>query len=201
MMSVTDVKVKLNNDIVPLIRNGDKFSRDITSPSISNDYDMRVMAYDEAGNITVATSTQFPMLNLTVTKWKTPKIDWILKDRLNIHDYNRIKNNLEFLHELASNLNVPFNIEEMGADKTYTDWFYADEFNLFEENLDIINQFIFTQKIGARKEFFEEAPFIDYEELNRLENACLIIYNLLYGQKKNKQRLSFRLRNFKGVRL
>lgn len=137
-----------------------------------------------------------------ITKWKAPRNDWISTSRFNIEDYNRIKNNIEFLGELASSLNVPFNIELMGADKaSYKDYFYADEINLFETNIDIINRFIFTQDIGNKKEFFDNALFIDCVELNRLENACLIIYDLLYWQKKNKKMLSFKLGNYKGVQV
>lgn len=137
-----------------------------------------------------------------VMAWIEPKTDWAESDRFNIGDYNRLKGNLIFLHEQAEELYPRFQIADMGADKnSYADYFYADEFNKFEENLETINESIFTQALGVRQTFFDNGVFIQYDELNRLESGMLKIYELLNRQKIGQRRLSFRLGNMKGVRI
>ena len=83
--------------------------------------------------------------------WITPKTNWISTDRFNIADYNRIKNNLEYLHEYA-------------------------------------------------QRFYDNGPFIQFGELNRIESAVLKIYELLGRQEAGLSKLSFRLGNAKGVK-
>ena len=137
-----------------------------------------------------------------VMAWIEPKTDWAESDRFNIGDYNRLKGNLIFLHEQAEELYPRFQIADMGADKSsYADYFYADEFNKFEENLETINESIFTQALGVRQTFFDNGVFIQYDELNRLESGMLKIYEVLNRQKIGQRRLSFRLGNMKGVRI
>ena len=131
--------------------------------------------------------------------WKTPKTDWVSEDYFNVEDYNRIKGNLEYLHEKAETLYQVFQIAEMGDEKDYADNFYADEFNSFEQNLETINQNIFTQDFGNQQVFYDNGPFIAPEELTRVESAILSMCNLLEGQAAALSRLSFRLGNMKGV--
>ena len=139
---------------------------------------------------------------MSVTKWHTPKTNWQPTDPVNIEDYNRIKNNLEFLNERASILYAAFHIQDMGADKiSYKDYYYADEFNRFEQNLDSINKNIFTQDYGPTVRFFDNGPFIDYMELNRLEGAILRMNEILDNLEAGLARFSFRLGNWKGVKI
>lgn len=132
--------------------------------------------------------------------WLTPKTNWIITDRFNIQDYNRIKGNLEYLHERAERLHHKFSIRNMGSDKAdYSVFFYADEFNLFEENLDIINQSVFMKNYGQSQSFFDNGPFIRWDELNRIESAVLEMNSILDRQEAGLKRLAFRLGNMKGV--
>lgn len=63
-------------------------------------------------------------------EWIEPKTNWNANsDRFNIGDYNRIKNNLTYLHEYASELYVPFETEDMGEDATYPIFWDVDMFN------------------------------------------------------------------------
>ena len=134
--------------------------------------------------------------------WQKPKTDWKSTDRFNISDYNRIKNNLEYLHGFAEKLYLPFSIDDMGDDKeSYADYFYADEFNLFEDNLKTINQNVFTQDFGIAQKFYDNGPFIKYDELNRIESAILSIYNMLSRQTSGLRTIAFRLGNMKGVKI
>ena len=68
--------------------------------------------------------------------WETPKTDWhgssdsdgvYTGDRFNAVDFNRIKNNLDYLRELAIKLYDEFSIVSLGADRTPVDYFYADK--------------------------------------------------------------------------
>ena len=135
--------------------------------------------------------------------WTTPKTDWVSTDRFNIEDYNRIKNNLDYLYEVAITLCIPFEISDMGDDITnYEAYWTADEFNLFEQNLETINNSVYVQEIGDTAFFEPNGLFIDYEELNRIEAATLAIYDLFMNRiKPGLTRLSFRLGTFKEVRI
>lgn len=129
--------------------------------------------------------------------WIEPKTDWTSDDRFDAPNYNRIKNNLLFLHEMAETLYHPFGIEDMGLDKDYSSFYYADEINMLSDNLERIHSNIYPVEIGEKTVYVQNQVFIGYEDLNRIESATLRMYALLKGQKENKPRLSFRLGNGK----
>lgn len=129
--------------------------------------------------------------------WMEPKTDWTGDDRFDAPNYNRIKNNLLFLHEMAEMLYHPFEIGEMGPDKDYSSFYYADEINMLSDNLEQIHSNIYPVAIGEKTVYVQNQAFIGYEDLNRIEAAALRIYTLLKEQKENKPRLSFRLGNRK----
>lgn len=109
--------------------------------------------------------------------WQQPKTDWQADDFFNIEDYNRIKGNLNEIYARALELWPEFTFEEMGEDKTYQDYsFYSDEINRFEANVDHICNGAFPFSVGSRQIFYDNQPFIDWQELNRIESACLKMY-------------------------
>ena len=117
--------------------------------------------------------------------WIEPKTDWDpTKDRLNPESYNRIRNNLAVLGELVNEIYAPLTLESMGEEKNYSSWYYAREFNVFERNLDAINQTSYNKVIGTTKTFFDNGPFIDSSELNRIESATLRLYEIGQNHKK-----------------
>ena len=133
-------------------------------------------------------------------EWQEPKINWVATDRFNILDFNRIKNNLEHLREKAISMYKTFEISDMGEDiVSYESYWNAEYFNAFEENVDIINNAIFTKDYGIAQRFYENGPFIKWDELNRIENACLRMKQILDGQELSLRKLSFRLGSMKGV--
>ena len=133
--------------------------------------------------------------------WQTPKTDWKSTDRFNISDYNRIKNNIGYLEEIGNEVYKSFALSEMGEDKTsYAGFWTPSEFNLFETNLELIKQNFPASDIGVSKTFFENGPFIDYQELNRIESALLKYYTMATTQKAIIPRLAFRLGYEKGVK-
>lgn len=131
-------------------------------------------------------------------KWITPKTDWDKDSRLNAQDYNRILNNLRVLETLVNDVYCGLALEEMGADKEYSSWYFAREFNVIERNLTAVNQAAFQKNIGEMKTFFDNGPFIDYAELNRIERAALEFYETGIIHQKTLPRLAIRLGNRKG---
>ena len=134
--------------------------------------------------------------------WQEPKTDWTAQDRLNYKDYNRIKNNLDYLHREAVEMWGDFEIEDMGADiiSNREGWKYR-YFNAFESNIDIINSHIFKQDYGFRQTFYSNGPFIGYAELNRIESAIFGMKRIIDGIKAGRIRLAFRLGAQKGLKL
>ena len=174
----------------------DTYSGELTAPAESGYYSVQVSAYDDTGNVTVATSNI-----VEVTLWSTPKTNWTQYDCFNYVDYNRIKNNLTWLHEKAIELYKYFAIEDMGEDITdYREDYDYRYFNTWEENLEVINKNIFSKDYGIKMTFYGNGPFITSAELNRLENAILSMKTILDNQQAGLKRLSFRLGRQKGVK-
>ena len=124
--------------------------------------------------------------------WQQPKTDWQENDFFNVVDYNRIKGNLNEIRSQALILWPDFKFEEMGADKSYQDYgFYADEINRFETNIDHICAGTFPFAVGEQQTFYENQPFIDWKELNRIEEACRLIYSNIQSRITGRRRLAF----------
>lgn len=123
--------------------------------------------------------------------WVQPKIDWKSEDYFNAVDFNRIKNNLVYLRELAIELYNEFVIQSVGEDKTYRDYFYADEINQLESNLDVINQNTLRIPYGNAPLYHDNGNTMTYEELNRLERAIFDLYNKLTNQSNGRRNLAF----------
>ena len=128
--------------------------------------------------------------------WQTPKIDWYGSvdanghyegDRFNAVDFNRIKNNLEYLREMAIKMYQEFSIVSLGSDRTPADYFYADEINQLEANLNTINSNTLKQAYGETPVYIENGNTMTFAELNRLESAILDLYdkltNEMYGRR------------------
>ena len=127
--------------------------------------------------------------------WTTPKTDWhggldaeglYEGDRFNATDFNRIKNNLAYLRDLAITLYEEFSIVSLGNDRTPADYFYADEINQLEANLVTINQNTINRSYGTAPTYVENGNTMDYTELNRLESATLDLYNRLTNQSEGR---------------
>ena len=81
----------------------------------------------------------------------------------------------------------------MGEDRTRNQYPYADEINMLADNLETIVNNTRQIDIGTKIIYEDNGKFIGYDDLNRIENACLKIFNELNNIKKGKYRLSFRL--------
>jgi hypothetical protein len=126
--------------------------------------------------------------------WRQPKTNWKETDFFNIEDYNRIKDNLNEIRSQALLLWPDFAFEEMGTDKTYQDYgFYADEINRFEANVENIRFGTYHFKTGSRQTFYDNQPFIDWRELNRIEEVCRLIYSNIQSRINGRKTLEITL--------
>ena len=132
--------------------------------------------------------------------WQTPKTDWhgavdaygvYSGDRFNAADFNRIKNNLTYLRDLAIKVYAEFNIVSLGNDRTPKDYFYADEINQLEANLVTINSHTLKRSYGSAPTYNENGNTMDFAELNRLEGAILDLYDKLTNQAYGRRMLTW----------
>ena len=118
--------------------------------------------------------------------WTTPKTDWVATDYFNWSDFNRIKNNLAYLHDEAEKVCPPFSVNSTStADITSYEYIWLpSDINKLEQDLTTIFQAVKypDMSIGNQKTFSYNGAFINYTELNRIESASLNIYNRLVNQ-------------------
>ena len=127
--------------------------------------------------------------------WQTPKTDWsgevvdgvYVGDRFNAVDFNRIKNNLEYLRELAVKMYEEFTIQSLGNDRTPKDYFYADEINKLEANLTTINSKSLKRSYGSAPTYVDNGNTMDFKELNRLESVILDLYERLTNEYEGRR--------------
>lgn len=127
--------------------------------------------------------------------WTTPKTDWYGKetdgvysgDYFNASDFNRIKNNLDYLRELAVKMYDSFTIQSLGDDRSEKDYFYADEINKLEDNLKTINSNTLKRPYGTAPTYADNGNTMDFKELNRLEGAILDLYNKLTNEHDGRR--------------
>ncbi len=124
--------------------------------------------------------------------WQEPKTDWTIDDYFNASDFNRIKNNLSYIRELAIALYEEFGIKHISDDKTYSDYFYADEINDIEDNLKTINENTLNKDFGEYPTYYENGNTMDFDELNRIESLTLELYDKISKQYNARRKLKFK---------
>lgn len=132
--------------------------------------------------------------------WSTPKTNWIATDMINVVDFNRWKNNLDYLQNLCEKM-YPIVKSNMGTDQTVEDIPYEDMLNNIENTLDNVNQSSYNFDIGEKQVFSANSYYIDYNEINRIESAELKLYKWLKAQFDAIPRLAFRLGNYRGIKI
>lgn len=125
--------------------------------------------------------------------WQEPKTDWVSTDEFNIGDYNRIIGNIAAIRELIDELYELLPMDDLGSEKAYGAYIYADEVNAIEQNLTQICANTYPFDIGQQRTYYPNQPAADWREFNRIESACLVIYMNLLGQASGKRRLAFTL--------
>ena len=106
--------------------------------------------------------------------WITPKTNWKSSTKFTYTDYNRIKNNLMFLNDMLNEMYpekaVPL---DLGSDLSYESNYLPSQFNAFEDALQSFTRVGENVNVGQKKTYHENAPFIGYQDLNRIESCCL----------------------------
>lgn len=191
---MSNVKVVANIDNVKyeLEQNGETYIEEIVAPEES--VQVSVMAIDDYGN-----SSEKDVELYVLSEWLPPKTDWNAEDYFNAIDYNRIIGNLKYLRNYATQLFSVFDIESMGEEKTYLSMIYAREMNVIENNLETINKNTYGFNIGKTQTFQANRGTPLWSEFNRIESACLLLYNTLKAHKEALPRLAFRLGGQKGI--
>ena len=133
--------------------------------------------------------------------WITPKTDWVSTDYFNIEDYNRIIGNIIYLKDFAEELFKALDTLDMGEEKTYVSMIYAREMNAIESNLATINNNTYKFDIGKTQTFQANKSTPLWSEFNRIESACLLLYNTMIAHKNALPRLAFTLGGQKGIRV
>lgn len=129
-----------------------------------------------------------------MTMWSQPKTDWQIDDYINIEDFNRIRNNIEYLKTESAELYNDFPFSVKLADQVgYSSYAYVDLWNSLESCLQDIVDNTIVMNVGNKKTFSVFDSYIDYNELNRLERACLTYHDLFARQKLTLRRLAFTL--------
>lgn len=125
--------------------------------------------------------------------WSTPKTNWVATDFINYYDYERIRNNIGYLHDFASMLYVGTDdLTDMVTKTGFSNYAYASEWNALETNLHrVFSNIVTVKSIGNRMTFYDNGATPTYEELNRIESAILNMYNTLTGQASGRPTLSF----------
>ena len=133
--------------------------------------------------------------------WSKPKTDWVSTDFVNTKDYNRLADNLYYLRDMAKSLYGEIQIIEMETGKKISDFPYSDIFNTIEQNLATLNRNTYDLDIGDTKTFYTNSPYIDYQELNRIESWTLTLLNKLTAQKVALSHLAVKLGDDKHKRV
>ena len=143
--------------------------------------------------------------------WIQPKTDWKIRydadgnytgDYFEPEDYNRIKNNVNYLRDYVEYLFVK-NPEfvDLGEDVYYgsPNEMKASWWKNLQDNLESINKESLNLALGERVDYSSNEAGRLLEELIRIETFCLNIYNVFSIIEMNKPRLAFRLGGMKGV--
>ena len=123
--------------------------------------------------------------------WTTPKTNWTAQDYFELADYNRIRGNLIYLQNIAKSLYPPVKFEQMGEydlpDFPYLTFWRAPDTNLTAL---LTGTFCRSDYKGEGK-WQENGPVWDDNALNRIESACLYLYQDLQAQTNARQKLKF----------
>lgn len=134
-------------------------------------------------------------------EWIEPKTDWTSESYFNADDYNRITSNITYLYGLLSTLFLGVDSSIIGEEKNVYSLIYAREINEIEEKLSELNSLTYNLNIGQQMEYMDNGRTMDYNELNRIEEACLKIYKTMVSHKGSLKRLSFVLGGQKGFKV
>lgn len=133
--------------------------------------------------------------------WETPKTNWYGAvnaqgvyegDYFNVSDYNRIKDNILYLRDLACELFPSFELPRNMADKTTSSYFLYTDFTNFISNALSIN----TNTLQFPPPSFSSAtgslvPVPSYQDWNALEQLLLDLYKNIINIKEHRRQFTW----------
>ena len=193
-MANVEVIATMNNEDYELTKNNGLYTDTIVAP----DKDSRILV--KAINDTGAYSTR--MTNLYVNMdWLPPKTDWTAEDFVNFIDYNRIIGNIAYLRAYLDSLFIGLTEVSFGDKKDVESLIYAREINAIEVALETLNLETYKFDIGETKEYMANRRTLDFNELNRIEGAILLLYQTMLAHKENLPKLALTLGGQKGFKV
>ena len=128
--------------------------------------------------------------------WTQPKLNWSGKsgEYFNLNpDYNRIRDNTEYVMKLGNEMYTPFSITNFTY-PSLSDIPTISFFNTIVNNIDIVKNNTFTPSgYTAMRRYQANGAIWDYNELNKIEKNIWLLYQMLLGQKEAQRKLSFKL--------
>lgn len=147
--------------------------------------------------------------------WTDPKTDWTAGtgttpydgDTFSYVDFNRIKNNVMYLYELAVQVYdissevasreargaiAPyfFVLQDGYTNRTANDFVYADEINFFEQRLHFLNQTCGTLMPFSPQTYYANGTFINATELNKLETLAETLRGYIFEMFISRRRFA-----------
>ena len=127
-----------------------------------------------------------------MANWIEPKTDWTTEDAFDYVAYNRVTGNITYLKTLADDLWARLTELSLETEK--------GNLSPIEDGLDRLNLETYVKNIGEKKTYKPNGNVPLYDEYNRIEMACLMLYNELQVHKANLPKLEFVLGNQKGIK-
>lgn len=195
-MPVTKVLATLDNKSIDLsnMGNGD-YSGQMKAPDVPGTHHVEIAVYDDTGAVSLRNASFIVISDRC-------KTNWTALDRFNYSDYNRIRGNLYSLWQRSCQFFGYIEIVDMGSDiNTYEGFWDVNYFNAWEANLETLDKHMLSVGYGQRQVFFENGPFIRWDELNRIEGAIFDMNDMLDRLEAGLDHLAFRLGNHKEVKI
>lgn len=134
--------------------------------------------------------------------WQTPKTNWKIQppgpggtyngDWFNIEDYERICQNITYLHALGSRLYHPFALLPMPPQTPDAPCVYASVLNAVEQNLALLALHTVRPPGFAAAKTWQAGGFgPTVDDLNRIEGGCLLLHAHLARQAAALAKLPF----------
>lgn len=133
--------------------------------------------------------------------WIEPKTDWTPQYRGDYEDFNRISGNINYLKEMADELFHRLSEISLNDERTKLSYIYAREMNDIEDALESLNIETYGLEIGEKQTYKANGSTPLWSEFNRIESACLLLFEMFQTHKDLLPRLSFVLGGQKGVKV
>lgn len=133
--------------------------------------------------------------------WETPKTNWYGAanaqgeyegDYFNVSDYNRIKGNILYLHELACKLFPAFDLPREMLEKTTSSYFFYSDFTSFIANARQINSNTFQLPFPTFSNISGMLVHVPtYNDWNALEQLLLDLYENMMNIKNHRRQFTW----------